>query len=174
MIEQRKENTDQDKKISNDLELGKTYVFDCITDSIWPVKWRKLHNRNSIHDEENDNADHSVNAGYVIKKSTISFDSLSHQDFGEYVCVSSNLFGKTAAKLVISENGFDIKQLTFLPHQTTNSLRNRKKLLMSKNARMRAKLAAKRKQNHNNNNHHLAGKYKKLKLKNRHKKMFKN
>ncbi len=169
MIEQRAENL-----ISQDLELGNSYTFECITDSIWPVKWRKLHNKNNIHDEENENNDHH-NTGYIIKKSTLRFSSLSRQDFGEYLCVSSNLFGKTAAKLVISENGFDVKQLTFLPHQSTNSLRNRKKLLMSKNARMRAKLmAARRRQNHNNNNHHLFGKYKKLKFKNRHKKMFKN
>jgi hypothetical protein len=157
IIEQRDENFDNSPFIENPRGsvpvLGNSYVFDCITDSIWPVKWRKLNT--IVHDSNNDphenahvdhDQTHRTANSYMIKKSIISFSSLSESDFGEYICVSSNLFGKSGAKLIISQDSIETKNLSFMPHSLGASSSNKrlnKKLLMNKyNNRLRAKLAA--------------------------------
>ncbi|RNA33969.1 basement membrane-specific heparan sulfate proteoglycan core -like [Brachionus plicatilis] len=76
----------------------KNYDFECSTDSIWPTEWYKKINDSRLVLKTN---------GPVLR-----IDGSNAQNYGEYVCISSNTLGTARIKLKIDQNKLDIEPLS--------------------------------------------------------------
>lgn len=89
----------------------KNYDFECSTNSIWPTEWYK-----------------KINDSRLVLKSKEPFLRIDRSDknnFGEYICLSSNSFGAAKIKLKIDFNEFEIEPSSHFRH--FNSLKRLRK-----------------------------------------------
>lgn len=98
----------------------RNYDFECSTDSIWPTEWYK-----------------KINETRLVLKSRepiLRIDGSNEQNFGEYVCMSSNTFGTAKIKLKINQDEFYFETLSiFKPFYGSKRFRNKQRQKKFKN-----------------------------------------
>ena len=98
---------------------------------MWPVYWTKydpeLNTTRVVHS----------NSGQVfVKKSTLVFKSLNENDFGVYICSSSNHLGSSEIKLIIDHNGISLSPLQTQTYQADKRLNRLKSNKNKKNKKL--------------------------------------
>lgn len=98
----------------------KNFDFECSTNSIWPTEWYK-----------------KINDSRLVLKSKepiLRIDSSNENNFGEYICLSSNSFGTAKIKLKINFNEFVIEpNSTFRHFHSLKKFKKNQKVKRKKN-----------------------------------------